>query len=163
MVCLIGEKERVHVWRWAGERQILGAQVNTTQAFHILLDYCPCCTKFVRDVYFIKGWGGFGFFFFQILGKCNQLKATQKNDHGNEMQLTFEGQLEEFRVRSGALKSSLNPTACIVFNWAVTACVCVCVSCLHTPVLFPLLFSQCVLCNRGGPDVDRSGDFRPSR
>lgn len=48
---------------------------------------------------------GFGIFI-HILGKCNQLKATQKNDYSNEMQLTFEGQLEELRVGQGSESES---------------------------------------------------------
>lgn len=32
-----------------------------------------------------------------------------------------------------------------------------------TLLLFPLLFSQCISCNRGGPDFDGAGDFRLCR
>lgn len=58
------------------------------------------------------------------------------------MPLAFEGQLEEFRVGSEALKSSLNHTACIVFNWAVCAYVCVCVweTSAHTRIVSSAVF-----------------------
>lgn len=50
--------------------------------------------------------------FFQIRGECSQLKATQKKDHSNEMQLTFEGLLKEFRVGSEALNSESHSLHC---------------------------------------------------
>lgn len=51
--------------------------------------------------------------FLQIHREFNQLKLMQKKDHSNEMQLTFEGLLKEFRVGSEALNSESHSLHCL--------------------------------------------------
>lgn len=67
-------------------------------------------------------------------------KGTHRNDHGNEMWLTSEGQIE-FSVGSEALESSLrshgeNPRLHCLLHSSVCVSVCLCVC----------VYSYCILC-----------------